>query len=55
MSTQHATFSVLTSDIHRRPHLLGGLQLEAAARINFQGEVTTVENGAVTTVTAVMA
>lgn len=55
MSNRIVAFSALKSDIQRNPHLLEGMQLEAAARLNFACEVTTVEQGSVITVTAVAA
>lgn len=49
------TFSVFTSDIRRHPAILDVMQIEAAARIHYQGDVTITEHGPVTTVTAVAA
>ena len=48
------TFSALTSDIKRDPRILGTMELEASARVNF-GLITTTEHDGITTVTAVAA
>lgn len=49
------TFSVLTSDLRRDPSILDRIMLETGARTGYQGRVTTVEHGPVTTVTALAA